>query len=126
MYIYKPIIPVSMAVLCGGVYDFFHQDGYFPLSLKVGKPFELRRKPIWQNRQFQEPACIFHDPELYEWPVVVMRRDSVNNRPIFVVDHWKPTEWCAQQAIYANYNDSKKLARTMISDDPMRHANLGY
>lgn len=122
---FKPVVAISEAELRGHVYDFFHQEGYFPLTLKTGRPFRLDRQPIWPKSLKEQAMCVFHHPQLSSWPVVAMECDIRDNRLFFVIDHWKPEAWCKAQVIYADYDARPKLAQSMISDDPMRHANMG-
>lgn len=122
---FKTIIDVPEVELRGHIDDFFRNEGYFPLTLKTGEPFKLDRKPIWSQSKARGAMCVFPHPQLSEWPAVTLKCDVRDNRLLFVVDHWKPTAWCKAQPLYADYDGRQKLAKCMISDDPMRHANMG-
>jgi hypothetical protein len=118
-------IPVSPLELRANIYDFFRNEGYFPLTLCNGRVFKFIRQPIWDNHWHNKPVAIFHDPQLVEWPAVTLVCDVRDQMLKFKVDHWKSQSWCESQTIYAGRVERNKLAPSMISDDPMRHANLG-
>ena len=123
---FKPVVAVPGYELRGHVYDFFRNEGYFPLSLITGAVFKVNHLPtIWSTTQHGLACCIFHHPQLSKWPVVTMKCDLRDNRLSFVVDEWKSTEWCRAQAVYANFDECVKVAPTMIAEDSMRHANMG-
>ena len=122
---FRPKVPVPEAEMRGHVYDFFRQEGYFPLTLRTGRPFKLDRHPIWPKENFGKPICVFHHPQLTKWPAITMECDISRRRLFFVVDHWKVIDWCEARSIYANCGEHIRLAPCMVSDDPMRHANMG-
>lgn len=125
MKLVGPKLPVSAIELRGHVYDFYRNEGYFPLALKASKVLRLKAQPIWRDEGGRIPLCIFHHPDLVMWPAVTLLCDISRRLLVFEVDHWKSKQWCEAQSIYTFDLNRPRIAHSMIHDDPMIYANLG-
>lgn len=117
-------IPVPEVETRAHVYDFYRNEGYFPITLRTGKVLMCRRHPIWLKSRNNLTLFVVHHPDLEEWPAITMRCDLKDDLLLFKVDHWKPEAWCKAQSVYLPELGRPKLSQCMIGDDPMLHANL--
>lgn len=99
------------------------EHGAFPISLRNGKAV-LGRMTINTDTADGHPAFVSAQPYMKLWPKVSFRYSYAVGYRRFHLDDWMSDEWRKAHVHFVGNYDGITVAQSMISDDPLTHANL--